>query len=75
MRKGDVSVTQASKFSKALTLHYTMQRKKALKRKRIAFSCIFKYGIDTYKRNLLQFPSQPFLGSSRNDPKNGHEGE
>ena len=41
------------KISKALTLPYTMQRKKALKRKSIVFSCNFKYGIDTYKCNLL----------------------
>ena len=53
-------------------LHHT--KKNTLRRKRIAFLCNFKYGIDTYKCNLLQFPSQPFLGSSRNDPKNGHEG-
>ena len=53
VRKGDVCVTQASKFSKALTLPYTMQRKKALKRKKNAFSCNFKDGIDSYKCNLL----------------------
>ena len=48
-RKGDVSAMQASKFSKALTLPYTKQ--KTLKRKRIAFSCNFKYGTDTH--NLM----------------------
>ena len=53
MRKGDVSVTQASKFSKALTLPYKKKKKKALKRKKNAFSCNFKDGIDSYKCNLL----------------------
>jgi len=37
VRKEDVSVTQTSKFSKALTLPYTMQRKKTPEGKDLHF--------------------------------------